>query len=659
MIFTAASAAASDQWTVPTQEELSMTSVPQAAGASAVYLYREEKTDDPSFTYSEYVRLKILTEAGRDRANVELKFVSEGYFNYSVNDIAGRTIHPDGTIIPFTGKPYERMIEKSKGFKVKSKVFTLPDVTVGSIIEYRYKLRWDSAAYSSPVWIVQTDVYLRKGYFWWRPLEGFPRTNDERGPLVDVIAYTSILPPDAHVAGLEAHGAAKIFGSGGTAVELNVQDVPPAPVEEYMPPIKSLSYRVMFYYTPYKSPDEFWSGQGLHWSKLQDKFIGPGPVVKAAVQQLVAATDTQEQKLRKIYAAVEQLDNTYYTREHSRTEDKSEKLSETRTTDDVWAHKRGSSEQIAELFVAMARAAGMKAYLMAITDRYNSIFWKDYQSLYQLNFELAIVNVDGKEKQFDPSSRFCPYGQLAWQHSDVHGLRQTDGGVALAATSGKDYHDSKIIRVANLTMDDNGEVVGKIDLRLMGAPALFWRQKVLTEDREAVVQGLKKSVVDVLPTGTEVSLRSIERLEDYEEPITATFDIRGKIGSSTGKRLLIAGDLFETNSMPTFTQEKRELAVMFWYPYTSVDVIRINLPAAFRVESLPIGGSVKLPKMAVYGMTAKTDPKGMTIRRELDVAEVTYLPNEYPQLRSFYNEFEAKDKEPIVLKLVGTSPAEK
>jgi hypothetical protein len=94
-----------------------MTSQPQAPGASAVYLYREERTDDPDQTYSEYVRLKILTEGGKDLANVELKYVSEGDTNYSISNIAGRTIHPDGTIIPFSGKPYERSIEKLKATK--------------------------------------------------------------------------------------------------------------------------------------------------------------------------------------------------------------------------------------------------------------------------------------------------------------------------------------------------------------------------------------------------------------------------------------------------------------------------------------------------------------------------------------------------------------
>ena len=56
---------------------------------------------------------------------------------------------------------------------------------------------------------------------------------------------------------------------------MNAKDVPPAPDEELMPPISSLTYRVLFYYTPYRTEEEFWKNEGKHWSKVQDKFIGP------------------------------------------------------------------------------------------------------------------------------------------------------------------------------------------------------------------------------------------------------------------------------------------------------------------------------------------------------------------------------------------------
>ena len=65
--------------------------------------------------FSTYVRLKVLTESGKKYANVELGYASSNdNGSISVDDIEGRTIHPDGTIIPFTGKPYEKLIEKTR-----------------------------------------------------------------------------------------------------------------------------------------------------------------------------------------------------------------------------------------------------------------------------------------------------------------------------------------------------------------------------------------------------------------------------------------------------------------------------------------------------------------------------------------------------------------
>ena len=100
------------QWIAPTPAELSMTSIPEVPGAPAVYLYREQTTDDSLHMFSFYVRLKVLTDGGKEYANVELPFIS-GSDGFTFDSIAGRTIHPDGSIVPFTGKPYEKVIEKS------------------------------------------------------------------------------------------------------------------------------------------------------------------------------------------------------------------------------------------------------------------------------------------------------------------------------------------------------------------------------------------------------------------------------------------------------------------------------------------------------------------------------------------------------------------
>ncbi|WP_433964083.1 DUF3857 domain-containing protein [Tunturiibacter gelidiferens] len=237
------------QWTVPTAEELSMTSQPQVPGAAAVYLFREETTEDKLHMFSTYVRLKVLTERGKEHANVELAYAhaSEGASTV-IDDIQGRTIHPDGTIIPFTGKPYEKLVEKTQGVRFMAKVFTLPDVEVGSIIEYRYKLRLDDNWFRAPQWYIQSGLYTRKAHYSWRPTGQQLVSSEDGGQLTNTISWTKILPPGADLK--ETQLPARSFDEGQYIFDLNVHDVPPTPEEDYMPPISSFTYRVLFYYSP-------------------------------------------------------------------------------------------------------------------------------------------------------------------------------------------------------------------------------------------------------------------------------------------------------------------------------------------------------------------------------------------------------------------------
>src|ERR1039458_4172348 len=120
------------QFQQPTDEELKMTADPKAPGAAAVYLNIEEIANDPMHFQSFYARIKVLTEKGKELATQEVPYLKG---NFKITDIKARTIHSDGTIIPLVGKPEDLMISKSGDQQFGRKVFTLPSVEVGSILE--------------------------------------------------------------------------------------------------------------------------------------------------------------------------------------------------------------------------------------------------------------------------------------------------------------------------------------------------------------------------------------------------------------------------------------------------------------------------------------------------------------------------------------------
>ena len=644
----------------PTPEELAMKSLPGYPGASAVILFREELTKDDLHSVQHYERIKILTEEGKKYANVELGYVSSSGNMYSSGDdktldaISGRTIHPDGKVIPFTGKPYLKVLVKANGYKVQQKVFTLPDVEVGSIIEYRYFTWISDHVVEEPTWMIQDDLYVKQAHFAWWPTHQ-PLQDEDDTPITS-ISWFPILPEGAKIETREIPGNS-LDSAPAHVYEMHVKDIPPRVHEEQMPPIGSFSYRVNFSFTPYRSGDEYWKNVGKRWSKRVNSFVGPSNALRDATQKIIAGANTPDEKLHKIYAAVMAVENTQYTREHDQREDKAAGLGQLKDASDVLTHGRGTPSQVAELFLGMTRAAGFKSYLMWVPDRSQEIFVPYWLSTRQLDDYIVIVNDGGKDILFDPGSRYCAYGQLAWQHTLVQGLRQTESGTDFGQTASTSYKTNQVTRVANLTMGSDGEVTGKVDLTFNGSSALYWRQAALRGDDEELRKQLRESAEGMLPRTLDIKVAEVQGISDFEKPLTVHYQVKGPLGNAMGKRTMVPADVFLANPSATFSHEKRDTAVYFDYPQSIRDAVRVNLPPTLAIEAVPTPAKYDLPNTGLYSLQVTEAPTNITTRRDFIFNDVLVEPKKYPQLRSFYSQFESKDQESVILKPVAATSA--
>ena len=629
-------------WTQPTPEELKMTSDPAAPDAPAVYLFREEKVNDDLHDHTMYARIKILTEKGKEMfSDIEIPYQAT---NFKITDIAGRTIHSDGTLIPMTAKPIDKLVVKSGNFKVMEKVFTMPDVQVGSILEYRWVLRYDDQYLSAPEWYIAQPVFVHKAHYHFQPpTRNLTITHKEHGheEVASVLMYSWSLPAGVKV--VEEHGTYDVV----------VENIAGLPNEDYMPPFRSFSYRVIFYYSPWRTPEEYWKNQGKYWSKDVDKFASPSGRLRDAVGQIVAPGDNDAQKVQKIYDEVMKLENTSFTRTHSAEENKAEGV-KIKSAEDIWVQKRGTSEEITRLFIAMVRAAGLKAYDMIVVNRDRNVLQKDYLDWGQLDDELAIVVIGGKEVFLDPGERYCEFGKLHWKHTWVSGVRQVDGGTQIATTPGLEYKDNQMDRYAEVTLEPDGKVHGTIRINMTGTDALRWRQAVLIDDKEEAKKEFEHYLQQSVPPGVEVKTNHFVGLTDYKGPLMVVADLSGSLGTSTGKRVFLPAVFFEAGTKPLFVGEKRESAIDLHFPYSVHDQFKLTLPPNVTAESVPKDSNVPFSPNADY--VAKFAIKGDTYAygRLIRLANPFYKLDEYPQLRGFYQKTNAEDQAQLVLQASAT-----
>ncbi len=545
------------QFQEPTQEELKMTADPKVPGAAVVYLNVEETTNDGLHFHSYYARIKVLTEKGKELATVEIPYERD---NFRIVNIKARTIHSDGSIIPLVGKPEDLLISKrvdrnGEHTQFNRTVFTLPNVEVGCILEYRYEISYDDNTYSSPDWVIQLPYFVHKAHYFFSPFKGFmPGIQnstsayliDEHGRSLNSLVWINKLPNGLIV---------KPDSSGRFTVD--VTDIPPAPDEEWMPPADSTLYRVHFYYKPSGNAIEFWSSDSKLWSKDVNHFAETSKSLKEVVAGLISPADSDLDKAKKLYKAVQALDNTDYSRKKGEAELKQLKLKAARHAEDTWNQKSGDSEDIAMLYLAMLRAAGLTAYAEKVVDRQRGVFDSTYLSLYQLNNTLVVLSAGGKDIELDPGEKMCPFGLLNWRHSSAGGLTQSAKGAAVIASAAQPYTDNKIVRIGDITLDGQGAMTGVFRIVMSGQEALYWRQKAIVNDETEVKKQFDKSLESLFPDGVEAHIENFTGLDNPDVNLVASVNAQGNLGSATSKRMMLPAYFFESRGVHPFVAQEK------------------------------------------------------------------------------------------------------
>lgn len=633
------------QFQPPTDDELKMTSDPKAPGAAAVILNLEDITDDPLHYRSYSMRIKVLQEKGKELATVELPY---WHGEYKITDIKGRTIHADGSVVPLEVKPEDLMVAKTGQAQLNQRVFTLPSVEVGSILEYKYELRYDDNYFSSPSWEIQQRYPVRKAHYAFTPFKAFQKGAqattsqvliDARGNAVNSLIWWRLLPKGTDLQN-DAIGR----------FSLDLTDVPPAPDEEWMPPIESLLYHVQFYYMSAHDSTDFWVSEAKRWSKEVDHFADPSKAIREAAAGIVAPTDSDVDKAKKLYKAVQALDNTDYSRKKNAVELKRMGLREARRAEDTWAQKSGSSQDIALLYLAMLRAAGITAYDMKVADRETGVFDPSYLNFGQLDDDIVIAVLGGKEVLLDPGEKMCPFQTVSWRHSGAGGVRESADGRAAAVSPQQAYTANTTTRIGDITIDEHGQITGSISFIFNGQDALRWRQTALRSDLDQVKKEFDRSLLAEVPDGVEANLDHFLSLDDPDVNLIAIVNVKGGLGTATSKRLMLPGFFFETRGAhPFVAEEKREEPVDMHYADEVTDQITYHLPAGMTVEGAPQDEKIPWQGHAVLASKSKVAAAQVIVARQLARGFTFVKADEYPNLRDFYQKVATADQQQIVL----------
>jgi hypothetical protein len=347
---------------------------------------------------------------------------------------------------------------------------------------------------------------------------------------------------------------------------------------------------------------------------------------------------------------VQALDNTAFAQGHSEAE-KMQRGLRGRNAQQVWSEKSGTRNEIATLYLALARAAGLQASAMSVADRGQRFFDPGYLSLDQLTANLVLLHIDGKEIFLDPGEKLLPFGQLRWSHQLCGGLLETADGVSdTAVTPPNLTKDAILAHVADLTLDANDGATGTLKVLMNGPEALHWRQLNLTSGSEELKKQFSDSLRGLLPQGIAAEVAGFKGLDTSEGYLSAIVTVSGQLGTSKGQRLLLPGFFFSAGAQPAFAaEEKRETPVDLHYAEQAIDDVVYHLPAGFTVESAPQPAQLPWPDHAALVVKTAPGPGVIDIKHIFARGFVLLDPKEYPALREYYQKMAANDQQTLVL----------
>jgi hypothetical protein len=633
----AGAASRESDWLPITQEDLALTAEPKAPRAPAIYLYRQVDRDDNAHNERTYLRIKILTEEGRNRANVIIRFNRNGE---SVRELEARTIHPDGTIVNFDGRYTDEPIMDARAAHLMGRAFTLPDVEVGSIIEYRYLHQMSSGFVLNSTWTLSADLYTRLARFSIEPYSRFS------------VRWTAPvgLPP-----GLSLPNPKR------GRVEMEVRDLPEFVNEEHMPPVAELRYRVDFMYSGQRQaetdPTAFWKRYGMAQWQATERFVDQPRAMRKVVEDVTQKDDAPEVALRKLYSAAQHIRNLTF--ERARTEEEKDRDNPKRRFDveDVWNRGYADAYQINWLFLALARAAGLQADALFVAGRYRQFFNAGRMNPGEIDSTAVLVQLDGQSRFFNAGNPFQPFATLEWDQTGVRALQLAkDGGTWIPTPSMKSA-GARVERKAELKLSPDNVLRGRLTVTYIGQEALNRRTTQRGQDALGRKEYLEKQARSFAATGMDVKLVNEPNWSDPEQPLVAEFDVElpGYV-SVTARRGLMQVGVFSESERHSFERAIRLHPVYFEYPYSHDDDISIALPDSWQVASLP--APVERDRTAfAFAEKATSDGATSHITRHLSIDTLYLAETQYDLLRDFFQAVRASDEGQIVLGPKGERPA--
>lgn len=525
----------------------------------------------------------------------------------------------------------------------KESAITMPNVKVGSIVEFKYVLKSENIV-EFPGFDFQKDIFVNyseyitqiPGFFVYKAIakrssELIFDSKVERGSLSYTLKDGSLRSENVNFE--QAKNKYSAYNIPALKEEPFVDNI-----ENYRLSINHELDKTQFYQEPVKDYSNTW--EGVAKTIYEDKDFGnelqEREYIKQDLGMILKNVESPKERLDIIFKFVQNKMN--WNNKRGYYVDKGVKQ--------AYIDGTGNTAEINFILISMLNYAGIDAAPVLLSTLDNGI--PVYPNRTIFNYVIAAVEMDGRQILLDASNKnttqnIIPLHAINWTGRLIN-QDGTSREIKLVPSSPSRKGINMIVAI-----DKKGGVSGKYTLQRTDYEAFAFREKYSGINQQNYLEKVEDDL-----KGLQISDYSIENSKDLSKPVIESFTFTTDNECEIiGDKMYINPQLFFTQSQNPFLQEKREFPVYFGYPKQEKLNINIDIPEGYVVESIP--KPIKLltgENVGSFVMNCVNLGNKVQIAISKEINKEIVSSDFYDVLKKFYQQMIDKQNEKIVLKKI-------
>lgn len=606
------------------KEEISITECSFEKEAPAIIL---SKTCDIVLNYSviqyfNHVRIKILNEEGLKWANVVIPYYRKDDLE-NVTGVRGQTVN-----FGVDGKEETTDLEGKSVFTVDvdewtgETRFSMPNVKVGSIIEYKYTT--NSHFYS----------YLDTWYF-----------QDEIPTLYNSLKVNM---PESFRYDLVMFGDRLEAKYPEPKNEWILTDLPSikeeSHVNNYHDFVEQIRFQLVGYFTRNESSlgrEPVFKTVKTNWEDLASEylgkidFLGRKGFAQKQLEGILNGSENNWEKIEKIYDFVRiniKWDGNY-------------RLYPEKFPPKIVEEKVASNSEINLLLVLLLREAGIPCNPALGRTNKRGLIQKEYPLMSQFNQVFACVELYSKEFFLNAISPYRPYQILAEEDLNYFAFVLDKAKPHWAQIKANSKTNRNVI--VSYDYSNLKTPILKLQLQETGYFAVNSRKVINEEKVETWIGNLFSFDSDDL----KMDSVHVENQADVNLPLVTKFEFIPQNDQLESNPILYFTPFTERERKNPFLAEERQYRIDFNYPSTKMYLVKIKIPKGYHFESYPKSKRLMLPgESGVFTLQSQVEGNELTLRTSFSIKIPSFDKMYYPNLREFYSQMTTLLNSQVVVK---------